>query len=196
MTLVCVGSRLHAQQPSVPQLAAQVCAACHGPNGRSVSPAFPRLAGQSKEYLEIQLKAFHDRTRGDPMAQAYMWGMASQLTDDTIAKLAAYYSAQKPALGKVGDPKLVEAGRTVFEQGIPAANVPACLSCHGKDAEGSAMFPRLAGQHAEYLVKQLVMFKSELRAGANAPIMHGVTMGLTFDQMQAVAAYLSSRPKS
>ena len=193
MAVVCVGPSLQAQQPDVGRVAAQVCASCHGPRGQSISPAFPRLAGQRKEYLEIQLKAFRDRTRGDPMAQAYMWGMTSQLTDDTIAKLAAYYSEQKPVLGKAGDTKLVQAGRTVFEQGIPAATVPACLTCHGKDAEGNATFPRLAGQHAEYLLKQLVMFKSELRSGANAPIMHNITTGVTFDQMQAVAAYLMSR---
>jgi cytochrome c553 len=193
MTTMCVGPSLHAQQPDAARLAAQVCASCHGPKGRSTSNAFPRLAGQRQEYLQAQLKAFRDRTRADPMAQAYMWGMASQLTDETIAKLAAYFSAQTPVPGKAGDPKLVETGRAIFEQGLPAANVPACLTCHGKDAEGSATVPRLAGQHPEYLLKQLVMFKSELRSGAGAPIMHAITTSLTFDQMQAVAAYLMSR---
>ena len=194
-TMACFAPSLglQAQQPGVTQLAGQVCASCHGPRGVSVSPAFPQLAGQGKEYLEVQLKAFRDRTRGDPMAQAYMWGMASQLSDDTIAKLATYYSRQKPARGKVGDPKIVQAGRTIFEQGLPGANVPACLTCHGKESEGNGMFPRLANQHAEYLLKQLVMFKSELRAGANAPIMHTVSTGMTFDQMVAVATYLRSR---
>ena len=193
MTVVCVGPSLHAQQPDAEKLAAEVCAACHGPRGQSISPAFPRLAGQRKEYLGIQLKAFRDRTRADPMAQAYMWGMTSQLTDDTIAKLAAYYAEQKPVLGKAGDPKLVQAGRTIFDQGIPAAKVPPCVTCHGNAAEGNTTFPRLAGQHAEYLLKQLVMFKSELRSGANAPIMHSITAGVTFDQMEAVATYLMSR---
>jgi cytochrome c553 len=99
-------------------------------------------------------------------------------------------------LGKTGDPKVVDAGRAIFEQGLPSANVPACLTCHGKDGVGNAAFPRLAGQHPEYLLKQLVMFKSELRAGASAPVMHAITTGLTFDQMQAVSVYLTSRPKS
>jgi cytochrome c553 len=193
MTAVCVGPSLEAQQSDAARLAAQSCSACHGPGGQSISPAFPRLAGQHKEYLEAQLKAFRDRTRGDPMAQAYMWGMASQLTDDMITQLAAYYSGQKPMPGKVGDPKLVQAGRTVFEEGIPAVKVPACRTCHGQDAEGNEKFPRLAGQHAEYLLKQLVMFKSELRSGASAPIMHNMTTEVTFDQMQAVSAYLMSR---
>jgi cytochrome c553 len=193
ITAVCVGPSLEAQQSDAARLAAQVCSACHGLKGQSISPAFPRLAGQRKEYLEAQLKAFRDRTRGDPMAQAYMWGMTSQLSDDMITKLAEYYSGQKRIPGKVADPKLVQAGRTVYEQGIPAVKVPACRACHGQDAEGNDKFPRLAGQHAEYLLKQLVMFKSELRSGASAPIMHNMTTDVTFDQMRAVAAYLMSR---
>ena len=196
MAVACAGPALDAQQPDVRTLAAQVCASCHGPRGRSVSPAVPRLAGQRKEYLESQLKAFRDRTRADPMAQAYMWGMASQLSDETIPKIAEYSSEQKPVPGRAGDPKMVEAGRAIVQHGVPAASIPACVACHGKDAEGTAECPRLAGQHAEYLLKQLVMFKSELRSGANAPIMHTVTTGMTFDQMRAVAAYLTSPPRS
>lgn len=196
MAVACAGPALNAQQPDVRTLAAQVCASCHGPRGRSVIPVFPRLAGQRKEYLGSQLKAFRDRTRADPMAQAYMWGMASQLSDETIAKIAAYYSEQRPVSGKGGDPKMVAAGRAIVEQGILTASIPACVTCHGKDLAGTAEAPRLAGQHAEYLLKQLAMFKSELRSGANAPIMHAVTTGLTFEQMQAIAAYLTSRPAS
>ncbi|MGC2520977.1 MAG: c-type cytochrome [Burkholderiales bacterium] len=193
VTISCFAPSLQAQQAETEKMASQVCATCHGPRGDSISPAFPRLAGQRVEYLESQLKAFRDRTRGDPMAQAYMWGMTSQLNDDAIAKLAAYYSGQKPVRGQAADAKLAQAGRTIYEQGIPAANVQACVACHGKDAEGSAVFPRLAGQHTEYLVKQLVLFKSQLRSDANAPIMHTVSTGITFNQMEAVAAYLASK---
>jgi cytochrome c553 len=71
--------------------------------------------------------------------------------------------------------------------------VQACATCHGKNAEGNATFPRLAGQHAEYLVKQLVLFKDSLRQGSNALIMHNISTGITFDQMQAVAAFLASK---
>ena len=192
MTIACMAPSLQAQEDTV-KLATQVCASCHGPRGESISPAFPKIAGQRAEYLENQLKAFRDRTRADPMAQAYMWGMTSQLSDDTIKKLAVFYSGQKPALGKARDPKLVQTGKTVYDTGIPAAKVQACTGCHGANAEGSAIFPRLAGQHAEYLVKQLVLFKSSMREGGNAPIMHNVSTGMTFDQMEAVAAYLASR---
>ena len=122
-----------------------------------------------------------------------MWGMTSQLSDAAIAGLAVYYSGQKPAPGKTGDAKLVQTGRTIYEQGIPGAKIPACTACHGKDAEGTAAFPRLAGQHAEYLVKQLVLFKSQLRADASATVMHNISAGMSFPQMEAVATYMASR---
>jgi len=193
ITISCAAPSLQAQENQAQRTANQVCASCHGPGGVSISPAFPNLAGQQKTYLEGQLKAFRDRTRADPMAQAYMWGMTSQLSDQILGDLAGYYSAQPPARGKLGDPKLIQTGRTIYEQGIPAAKVQACVTCHGKDAEGNATFPRLAGQHSEYLVKQLVLFKSELRADVNAAIMHNISGGMSFDQMEAVAAYLMSR---
>ncbi len=193
MAIACIAPPLQAQDADAGRLAAQVCASCHGPRGDSISPAFPKIAGQRAEYLESQLKAFRDRTRADPMAQAYMWGMTSQLSDDSIKKLAAFYAAQKPASGKLGDAKLAQSGKVIYETGIPQAKVQACIGCHGKNAEGNMMFPRLAGQHAEYLVKQLVLFKSSLREGGNAPIMHGITTGMSFEQMGAVAAYLMSK---
>jgi cytochrome c553 len=193
MAIACMAPPLQAQEADAGRLAAQVCASCHGPRGESISPAFPKIAGQRAEYLEGQLKAFRDRTRGDPMAQAFMWGMTSQLSDDSIKKLAVFYAGQKPGSGKRGDAKVVQSGRAIYETGIPQAKVQACIGCHGKNAEGNAVFPRLAGQHAEYLVKQLVLFKSSLREGGNAPIMHGITTGMSLEQMEAVAAYLMAK---
>lgn len=191
--LSCLALAAYAQEPAVSGLATRTCASCHGPRGESVSPAFPRLAGQRPEYLDTQLKAFRDRTRADPMAQAYMWGMASQLGDDTIRGLAEYYARQKPAHSKPANASLERAGKGIFENGIPGAKVQACVTCHGKNAEGASGFPRLAGQHAEYIVKQLVLFKELLREEGSAPIMHGVSQGMSFEQMEAVAAYLASR---
>jgi cytochrome c553 len=182
-----------AQDAETERFATQICASCHGPGGESISPAFPKIAGQRAEYLENQLKAFRDHTRADPMAQAYMWGMTSQLSDSAIKNLAAFYTKQKPARGKAADPKLVEKGRALYEAGIgEAGKAQPCATCHGAGAEGNAIFPRLAGQHAEYLVKQLVLFKNSLREGSNAPLMHAITTDITFDQMEAVAAYLAS----
>jgi cytochrome c553 len=167
----------------------QACASCHGANGRSVAPTFPNLAAQTAPYIEAQLKAFKDQSRGDPDAQAYMWGMAAPLSDAMIGDLAAFYAKQTPAQGKGQDPALIARGKQVFEQGVPAAQIPPCASCHGTHAQGMAAFPRLAGQHAPYLLKQLIVIQSALR---NAPVMHGVVKELTRDQMLAVAAYLES----
>jgi cytochrome c553 len=181
---------LDAQGPDARRMAAGICASCHGPTGRSVSSAFPRLAGQTKEYTAAQLKAFRDRTRADPMAQAFMWGMSSQLSDDTIAQLAAYYAKQKPEPGKPGDPMFVKMGQAIFEGGIPSTKVEACATCHVANA---GLTPTLTGQHPEYLLKQLALFNLKLRLEANSPEMHTVSVGMTFGQMEAVVAYLASR---
>ncbi len=165
------------------------CATCHGAKGQSVSPTFPNLAGQSAAYIETQLHAFKDQSRADPDAQAYMWGMAAQLSEDTISAVAKFYAAQAPTPGHAGNGALTRQGKVIFEQGVPARGIPPCASCHGEHAEGMAVFPRLAGQHAPYLFKQLLVIQNVLRT---APVMHGVIKDLTKDQMQAVVAYLES----
>ncbi len=168
----------------------QTCGTCHGTNGRSVSPTFPNLAAQTAPYIEAQLKAFKDQTRADPDAQAYMWGMAAQLSDAQIGELANYFSKQPaPAPGKSGGTAMIARGKQVFEEGVPARQIPPCASCHGSHAEGMAGFPRLAGQHAPYLLKQILVIQNALRS---APVMHGVVKDLSKDQIQAVAAYLES----
>ncbi len=173
-------------------IAVHTCSLCHGAKGESTSSAFPRLAGQNLAYLEAQLKAFRSQTRGDPPAQAYMWGMTSQLDDPTIHGLAAYYAAQKPVSGTAGPGKLMEQGREIFEKGLSGKGVVACMTCHGPDANGNEAIPRLAGQHAAYLVKQLAYFKSEIRA--NNPAMHAaIGTNMSVPEMEAVAAYVASK---
>ncbi|MBU6258313.1 MAG: cytochrome c4 [Burkholderiales bacterium] len=189
LTLLASGAALAQQDAKT--LANGICSACHGPEGHSVSPVFPRLAGQQPAYTVLQLQAFRGHLRGDPNAQAYMWGMASQLSDATINALADYYAAQKPVHEAVDDPALVAEGEKIYKNGIPAQGVPACASCHGPNAEGQAAFPRLAGQHMEYLVAQLHGFQSGLRS--NAPIMLAVVRTLSPDQIKAAAAYAASR---
>jgi cytochrome c553 len=167
----------------------ETCGVCHGLNGRSVSPTFPNLAAQTAPYIELQLHAFKDQTRADPDAQAYMWGMASQLTDASISGLATYFSQQSGAEGSNSQGPLIAQGKRIFMEGVPGRQIPACASCHGPQAQGNGPFPRLAGQHAPYLLKQLLVIQSVLRT---APVMHGVIKDLTRDQMQAVVAYLES----
>ena len=176
-------------QKAALQKTIETCSACHGLSGRSVSPTFPILAAQTAPYVELQLHAFKDQTRADPDAQAYMWGMASQLDDASISALAAYFSKQSAAEGKSGSATLIAQGKQIFVEGVPGRQIPACASCHGAQAQGNGPFPRLAGQHAPYLLKQLLVIQSVLRT---APVMHGVIKDLTRDQMQAVVAYLES----
>ena len=174
---------------SAQQLAATTCANCHGVSGRSTSPTFPNLAAQTAAYLQTQLHAFRDQTRADPDALAYMLGMASQLSDATIEAISTYYAAQVPSRAKTGDAKLMTRGKQIFEQGIAAQGIPACATCHGPQARGNNIFPRLAGQHAAYLVKQTLVIQSALRT---APGMHDVIKDFSQDQMRAVATYLES----
>jgi cytochrome c553 len=171
-------------------LAIQVCATCHGSGGHSISPTFPRLAGQTAQYIAAQLNAFKDQTRKDPDAQAFMWGMAAQLDQATIEGLGRYYAAQKPQAAKPQDPELVAAGRRIYAEGLPADGVPPCASCHGKDGQGVNEFPRLAGQHVAYQVKQLKALRSGLRA---SPIMQPIAARLREADMRAVATFMRSK---
>ncbi len=167
-----------------------VCSSCHGPAGRSFNATFPRLAGQQKEYLVTQLKAFRDKTRADPHAHTYMWGMAAHLSDATIEGLANYYSAQPPVAGTPGSAADMAAGQAIFRNGIEAEAVPPCMSCHGEKAEGADGVPRLAGQHQAYLERQLAAFVSLARANE---IMHETTKNMNEEQIRQISAYLSAQ---
>ncbi len=143
-----------------------------------------------REYTIRQLKDFRSQSRAETDLQGYMWGISALLTDDVIEGLADHYAQQAPRPGTAANPKLLTAGRVIFEKGIAAQGVLACASCHGDKAEGTAGFPRLAGQHASYLVRQLKVFRTPLRP-------HGVVMkkesaSLSEPQMRAVAAYIQS----
>jgi cytochrome c553 len=197
MMLVVVGTAARAEEidaavrTRAETLAVTVCGTCHAPQGNSTQPKFPRLAGQNANYLAAQLKAFRSQTRGDPDAIGYMWGMAAQLDDDTIAALAAYYAAQKPEPGPRADQAAITRGREIYEHGITAEGVPACSSCHGAGAHGTQDFPRLAGQHSQYILKQLASFQSNMRKVA---IMHGVAQNLRLPEMESASrpAYTAS----
>jgi cytochrome c553 len=172
-------------------IAQQVCSNCHGVHGISESPNFPNLAGQSQSYLVEQLKSFKSHGRSDPAGFEYMWGISARLTDEQIDGLAKYFSAQKPAQGKWQNSSLLKDGQLIFEHGIAANNTPACSSCHGAKGEGRQQFPRLAGQHADYIVKQLMIFqRTETRP--QGVVMKGVTHAMTPENMKSVAAYLES----
>jgi len=180
-----------ALQMRAEKMAITVCGTCHGKTGTNTQPKFPVLAAQNANYLAAQLKAFRSQTRGDPDAIAYMWGMAAELDDPSIAALASYYNAQKPQPGSGASSAEISTGKDIYQHGIASEGVPACSSCHGPDAHGLKDFPRLAGQHAQYILKQLASFQSNMR---NMAIMHGVAQNLRLPEMEAVAAYLEAQP--
>jgi cytochrome c553 len=180
-----------ALQMRAEKVAITVCGTCHGKTGTNTVPKFPVLAAQNANYLVTQLKAFHAQTRGDSDAIAYMWGMAAELDEPSMTALAGYYSAQKSQPGSGDSSAEISTGKDIYQHGIASEGVPACSTCHGPDAHGLKDFPRLAGQHAQYILKQLGSFQSNMR---NVAIMHGVAQNLRLPQMEAVAAYLEALP--
>jgi cytochrome c553 len=171
-------------------LAQQACSLCHGIRGVSVSTNFPNLAAQQPDYLSAQLKGFRSQSRQDPEGYEYMWGVARRLTDRQIADIAAYYAAQPPALPRTeSDATRVGQGRRLFNDGAPDRGIPACSSCHGDQGQGLAAFPRIAGQHGDYVAKQLLVFKrTDQRPDGSA--MQAVAHQLTPDDIANAAAFL------
>ena len=169
------------------------CRTCHGVSGQGFRGAYPmpRLAGQQSEYIENQLHAFIERRRTNPV----MFNVAHVLSPAMVADLAAHFHDLDPRpLG--GAPKeLVAEGKTIFEDGIPGADVPPCASCHGVDAKGNGPFPRLAGQLNDYIINKLTNWTKERGQDPANPdtsaIMEPITHKLTQAQIAAVAAYLS-----
>jgi cytochrome c553 len=172
-------------------IALQVCSTCHGAIGMSVSPGFPNLAGQQATYVVSQLKSFRSQRRSDTKGHEYMWGMSSALTDEQIVALGDYYAAQRSAAKSPTSASTRNAGQAIYEKGIAASGTAACITCHGAHAEGNAQFPRLAGQHADYLVKQLQVF-SGTDTRPDGVAMKAVAHSLTSQEMKDVAAYMES----
>jgi len=154
---------------------AATCMGCHGPKGKSSSAQWPNLAAQQPAYIVNQLNAFKTGARNNPMMQS----MAANLSDDDINNLAAYYSSQSP-VSAGGDANLAKSGQTKASM---------CLGCHGSSVEGNGQFPRLAGQHPDYLVKQLSSFKEGVRKSGP---MQAIAGTLSEDDMKALAAYFGS----
>lgn len=169
-------------------IANQICSACHGADGNSPLSTNPSLAGQHPEYLFKQLNEFKSGTRNN----AVMMGMVAGLTTEDMRNLAAYYAAQKPAESAAKDKDLVAEGRKLFRGGNIAAGIAACAGCHSPNGAGiPAQYPRLAGQHSEYVVAQLRAFRGGERANDPNNAMRAVAARLTDREIAAVAEYLS-----
>jgi len=183
---------------------AGTCLACHGPDGNSVNPEWPRLAGQNAAYIERQLHLLHDGKRtgkpGDASA-AMMPAMASTLSDQNIEDVAAYYSQQTPT-GLEADPSYWEAGQKLYQSGDRARGIPACAACHGPVGRGNpvAGFPALRAQQSVYVVKQLNAYSADVRYAKNdkgqseggdyASIMHTIAARLNDEDIRNLASYI------
>ncbi len=174
----------------------QYCQDCHGPSGRGTVGGYlpiPRIAGQTPEYIERQLLAFahsmRDKNSSLGITSAHSLSPAMRLL------LAAHFSGLNPAPIGQGPRNLVATGRTIYEEGVPTDNIPACSGCHGPSAKGMNKIPRLAGQLDSYIVRELtnwskVRGQNPLKAGASAPMKH-IAHNLSAAQIAALAAYLS-----
>jgi len=165
----------------------QVCAACHAADGNSAAAANPKLAGLNAEYLNKQLVDFKSGARKNPI----MSGMVANLTPQDMLNLAAYYSAQQPKPGTSKDQALALLGQKIYRGGVQGAGVPACASCHGPQGKGiPTQFPRLAGQHGDYIYTQLNSFRVGARANDGAKMMRTIATKMTDADMKAVSAYI------
>ncbi|AQZ35636.1 Cytochrome c553 [Pseudomonas sp. NFACC19-2] len=165
-----------------------VCGACHGADGNSPAPNFPKLAGQGERYL---LKQLHDIKSGArPVVE--MTGMLDNLSDQDMADIAAYFASQKMSVG-AADPKLVERGEALFRGGKLEEGMPACTGCHSPDGAGlaAAGFPHLGGQHAQYVAKQLTDFREGDRTNdGDAMIMRAIAAKLSNKDIEAVSSFI------
>lgn len=165
----------------------QTCAACHGADGNSTNPDWPRLAGQHVGYLVKQLKDFKAGDRQN----AQMAPMASPLSKEDMQDLAAYYSSRKGKIGST-DPKYVETGERIYRYGNADTGVPACMACHGPNGAGNpaALYPKLGGQHAAYTITQLKAFRAGERSNDPNKVMRMVAEKMTDAEIEAVAHYI------
>lgn len=169
-------------------MATKVCSMCHGVTGESTSPMFPKLAGQQKEYLKLQLADFKGHARSDETGTQYMWGF-THLTETQISELADYFSSQSPM--KANAVAANSRGESIFRNGLPESGVVQCNSCHGPDGQGNGQFPRLAGQHAYYLIRQIKVFQQTDQRPRGA-MMKQVTHSLSDADAEAVAHYITT----
>ncbi|WP_432742646.1 c-type cytochrome [Methylobacter sp. G7] len=206
LVLTSVTSILHAEgNINAGKQKTTTCTSCHGDNGNSIMPTFPKLAQQHASYLQQQLHAFKDGSRNDPMMSA----VALALTDEDIADISAYYAAQKisenalPVLNADDEDEkptankdiqtLIAQGSDLYRNGDLPREVSACIACHGPFGEGNkpASFPALKSQHADYLIKALTDFKSGSRGNNPESMMHMIAKKMTDEEIKAVSYRIS-----
>lgn len=186
-----------AGDPEAGKAKAAVCSACHGADGNSMVPNFPKIAGQAESYAIKQLKDIKSGAREVPEMMAFVTGM----NDQDFADLAAYYAQQTPTSG-AADPELVELGEKLYRGGNHETGVTACSACHGSAGKGmnEAGFPSLAGQHAAYIDAQLKAFRAAGRADEQGKrrtndgeslMMQATAARLSDQEIKALASYIN-----
>ncbi|MEN5149053.1 c-type cytochrome [Pseudomonas orientalis] len=190
LTLGITGVAHAAGDATAGQAKAAVCGACHGPDGNSPAPNFPKLAGQGERYLAKQMHDIKDGKR----VVLEMTGLLANSSDQDIADIAAYFASQKGSVG-AADPKLVARGEKLFRGGDLDKGLPACTGCHSPNGAGNAAagFPHLSGQHAAYIAKQLTDFRKEDAGRANdgdAMTMRTIARKLSDEDIAAISSYI------
>lgn len=166
--------------------ATTVCAACHVADGSRGMPTYPILQGQHPEYLVKQLTEFKEGKRKNPI----MNGMAGALTPEDMRNVAAFYATKKAKDGVAKSPELVAAGERIYRGGIAKKSVPACAGCHSPNGAGiPAQYPRLAGQHGDYIKAQLTAFRQGDRT--NNVQMSSIAANLSDKEIEALADYIA-----
>jgi cytochrome c553 len=198
---------------AAPRIVTWNCSGCHGIDGRSQPPYFPRLAGLNADYAEKKIAEFQEAAKppvDELLARALsvvapklgvsrvearinMVGIAHGITAEDTKMATAWYAKQEPIPGRAGDPALLEQGKALFLNGLHDQGLPACMTCHGAEAEGKGSVPRLAGQNGSYILSELAKFNAGDRK--HAPEMTIVAQHVDSDskEYRALAAYLQSR---
>lgn len=193
ITLGAVGT-VHADMqsdadPAAGEEKAPVCAACHGPTGVGIAPSFPNLAGQQASYLAKQIIDIRDGHRAVPQ----MTGLLDSFSDQDAWNVAVWYADQEPVVGQADlTPEQLARGEELYRAGDLAKGIPACSSCHSPDGGGigSAVYPALSGQHANYIVSTLQAFASGARANSPSGMMSDIASKLSDEDMKAVGHYV------
>lgn len=186
--LAAAGAMAQADAARAKKIVGGVCFLCHGMEGESSSEVFPRLAGQHAQYIAKQLENFKSGKR----KSTAMADMAARLSADEMLALGQYFEKMQLPTEAAKNSDLAAVGKYIFHVGNTFSGVPACASCHGKDALGTSTLPRLAGQYASYIETQLSSFGTRERTNDNA-VMHAIVSKMTALEMAAVAEYLSGK---
>jgi cytochrome c553 len=162
------------------------CAACHGADGNSGTPSFPKLAQQHPEYLVKQLQEFKAGKRKNPIMQ----GIAAQLTDADMKNISFWVTAKQAKPGFAKDKDLVALGERIYRGGVSERQIAACAGCHSPTGVGiPSQYPRLSGQHADYTAAQLTAFRDGVRQ--NSLQMTQVASKLNDREIRALADYVA-----